>query len=54
GDERVIFKSYIDGSTHVFTPERVMEIQGIIGADIAMAFDECPPYPSSYEYVKGA
>jgi len=52
GDEGVIFKSYIDGSEHVFTPERVMEIQGVMGADIAMAFDECPPYPSTYEYAR--
>lgn len=54
GEEGVIFKSYIDGSEHEFTPERVMEIQGAIGADIAMAFDECPPYEATYEYVKAA
>lgn len=54
GEEGVIFKSYIDGSEHEFTPERVMEIQGAIGADIAMAFDECPPYEATYEYVKSA
>ncbi|MCL6520524.1 MAG: tRNA guanosine(34) transglycosylase Tgt [Armatimonadetes bacterium] len=54
GEEGVLFKSYIDGSEHFFTPENVMEIQGAIGADIIMAFDECPPYPSTYEYVREA
>ncbi len=54
GEDGVVFKSYIDGSTHTFTPERVMEVQGAIGADIAMAFDECPPYPSTYEYTREA
>ncbi|MDI6828350.1 MAG: tRNA guanosine(34) transglycosylase Tgt [Armatimonadota bacterium] len=54
GEEGVLFKSYIDGSEHFFTPEKVMEIQGAIGADIIMAFDECPPYPSTYEYVREA
>lgn len=48
----VKFKSHIDGSTHFFTPESVMEIQRSIGADIIMAFDECPPYPSDYSYTK--
>jgi queuine tRNA-ribosyltransferase len=51
-EEGVTFKSHIDGSTHVFTPENVMEIQRVIGADIIMAFDECPPYPSDYNYAK--
>ncbi len=41
----VIFKSHIDGSRHTFTPESVMDIERIIGADIIMAFDECTPYP---------
>ena len=54
GEDGVVFKSFIDGSKHVFTPERVMEIQGALGADIAMAFDECPPYPCAYEYAKDA
>lgn len=53
-DEGVKFKSYIDGSEHFFTPERVMEIEGAIGADIIMAFDECAPYPSTVDYVKDA
>jgi queuine tRNA-ribosyltransferase len=51
-EEGVTFKSHIDGSTHVFTPERVMDIQKSIGADIIMAFDECTPYPCDYGYAK--
>lgn len=50
----VLFKSYIDGSPHVFSPEKVIEIQNAIGADIIMAFDECPPYPSTWEYTREA
>ncbi len=48
----VIFSSHIDGSKHEFTPEKVMDIQRIIGADIIMAFDECTPYPCDYQYAK--
>jgi queuine tRNA-ribosyltransferase len=48
----VTFKSHIDGSTHIFTPERVMDIQRTIGADIVMAFDECTPYPCEYGYAR--
>ncbi|WP_373073055.1 tRNA guanosine(34) transglycosylase Tgt [Zeaxanthinibacter enoshimensis] len=51
-EEGVKFKSHIDGSFHVFTPENVMEIQRTIGADIIMAFDECTPYPCDYKYAK--
>lgn len=51
-EEGVAFKSHIDGSKHFFSPEKSMEIQRHIGADIIMAFDECPPYPSSYEYAR--
>lgn len=51
-EEGVIFQSHIDGSKHLFTPETVMDIQRTIGADIIMAFDECPPYPSEYKYAK--
>ncbi|WP_028374621.1 tRNA guanosine(34) transglycosylase Tgt [Leeuwenhoekiella sp. MAR_2009_132] len=51
-EEGVKFKSHIDGSMHLFTPERVMEIQRSIGADIIMAFDECTPYPCDYNYAK--
>ena len=47
----VTFKSHIDGSTHIFTPENVIEIQKI-GADIIMAFDECTPYPCDYNYAE--
>lgn len=51
-EEGVMFQSHIDGSRHLFTPEKVMDIQRTIGADIIMAFDECPPYPSEYKYAK--
>ncbi|WP_373493218.1 tRNA guanosine(34) transglycosylase Tgt [Aquiflexum sp.] len=51
-EEGAIFKSHIDGSKHIFSPERVMDIQRIIGADIIMAFDECPPYPCDYSYAR--
>lgn len=51
-EEGVKFKSHIDGSMHMFTPENVMEIQRVIGADIIMAFDECTPYPCDYNYAK--
>ncbi|MGB5668331.1 MAG: tRNA guanosine(34) transglycosylase Tgt [Maribacter sp.] len=51
-EEGVKFKSHIDGSMHMFTPENVMEIQRVIGGDIIMAFDECTPYPCDYNYAK--
>lgn len=51
-EEGVIFNSHLDGSKHLFTPEKVMEIEEALGADIIMAFDECCKYPSSYEYTK--
>ncbi len=51
-EEGVVFQSHIDGSKHLFSPESVMDIQRSIGADIIMAFDECPPYPSDYAYAK--
>lgn len=51
-EEGVIFQSHIDGSKHLFTPERVMDIQRTIGADIMMAFDECPPGGSDFSYAK--
>ncbi len=50
--EGVIFQSHIDGSKHLFSPEKVMDIQRTIGGDIIMAFDECPLFPSEYDYVK--
>ena len=51
-EEGVKFKSHIDGSNHFFTPEKAMDIQRVIGADIIMAFDECTPYPCDYSYAK--
>ncbi|MFZ9719256.1 MAG: tRNA guanosine(34) transglycosylase Tgt, partial [Chitinophagaceae bacterium] len=51
-EDGVTFQSHIDGSKHLFTPEKVMDIQRSIGADIVMAFDECPPYPSDYAYAR--
>ncbi|HWQ12574.1 MAG TPA: tRNA guanosine(34) transglycosylase Tgt [Roseiflexaceae bacterium] len=50
-DEAVVFKSYIDGSTHVFTPERSIEAQKGIGADIILCFDELPPFHAGYDYT---
>jgi queuine tRNA-ribosyltransferase len=51
-EEGVKFKSHIDGSTHFFTPENVMDIQRRIGGDIIMAFDECTPYPCDFSYAR--
>jgi queuine tRNA-ribosyltransferase len=51
-EEGVVFQSHIDGSKHLFTPENVMDTQRIIGGDIIMAFDECPPGGSEYGYAK--
>jgi len=51
-EEGVKFKSHIDGSNHFFTPEKSIDIQRSIGADIIMAFDECTPYPCEYNYAK--
>jgi queuine tRNA-ribosyltransferase len=53
-EEGVTFRSHIDGSKHLFTPENVMDIQRTIGADIIMAFDECTPYPCDYRYAKNS
>jgi len=53
-EEGVVFQSHIDGSKHLFTPEKAMDIQRVIGGDIIMAFDECPAYPSDYKYVKSS
>jgi queuine tRNA-ribosyltransferase len=50
-EEGVMFQSHIDGSKHLFTPEKVMDIERTIGADIMMAFDECPPANSEYKYA---
>lgn len=51
-EEGAIFRSHIDGSKHLFTPEGVIDIQRMIGADIIMAFDECAPYPCDHKYAK--
>jgi len=51
-EEGVTFRSHIDGSKHLFTPENVMDTQRVIGADIIMAFDECTPYPCDYGYAR--
>ena len=53
-DEGVWFQSHIDGSKHLFSPEKVMDIQRSIGADIVMAFDECAPYPCEYKYAENS
>ena len=51
-EDGVEFNSHLDGSKHFFSPEKVMEIEEALGADIIMAFDECVEYPSTYEYTK--
>ena len=51
-EEGAIFKSHIDGKKMILTPEKSIEIQNKLDSDIAMSFDECPPYPVSYEYMK--
>ncbi len=53
-EEGVTFRSHIDGSKHLFTPENVVDTERSIGADIIMALDECPPYPSNYKYAKNS
>lgn len=53
-EEGVTFQSHLDGSSQFLTPEKVLEIQRILGSDIAMVLDECIPYPSSYPYVKAS
>lgn len=53
-EEGVEFRSHIDGSKHLFTPESVMAVENALGADIIMAFDECTPYPATYEYAKNS
>lgn len=53
-EEGAMFQSHIDGSKHQFTPENVMDIQRILGADIIMAFDECTPYPCEKDYARNS
>jgi queuine tRNA-ribosyltransferase len=52
--EGAVFRSHIDGTKHVFTPENVVDIQRCLGADIMMAFDECTPYPCEFEYARNS
>jgi queuine tRNA-ribosyltransferase len=54
GEEGVRFRSHLDGSHHLLTAERSVEIQRLLGADIAMAFDECTPYPASFEAAEAS
>ena len=54
GEEGVVFRSHIDGAEHFFTPEKAVAVQEALGADIAMAFDECVPYPCPYERAREA
>ncbi len=51
-EEGIVFQSHLDGSRHVLTPEKCIEIQESLGVDIMMCLDECPPYPSKHEYMK--
>lgn len=53
-EEGVTFKSHLDGSKHFLSPEKSISIQNNLGSDIMMAFDECCPYPSTYEYTKAS
>jgi queuine tRNA-ribosyltransferase len=53
-EEGVHFRSHIDGSKHFISPEKAVEIQNALGADIIMSFDECPPYPCDYTYAKNS
>lgn len=53
-DDGVTFRSHLDGGSHRFTPERAMEVQGYLGADVVMAFDECPALPASPEAIRQA
>jgi queuine tRNA-ribosyltransferase len=54
GEEGVAFRSHIDGSKHLLSPERSIEIQRLLGADITMAFDECTPFPAERDAVEGS
>jgi queuine tRNA-ribosyltransferase len=51
-EQGVVFQSHLDGSRHLITPEEAVRIQALLGSDIAMCFDECTPYPASYDYVE--
>ena len=54
GEDGVTFRSHLDGSQHLLTPERSIEIQHLLGADITMAFDECTPFPAEREAVEAS
>src|SRR3984957_8872208 len=54
GEEGVAFRSHLDGSRHLLTPERSVEVQHLLGADITMAFDECTPYPAERDAVEAS
>ena len=51
-EEGVHFRNHLNGDKLFLSPEKAMEIQNALGSDIMMAFDECPPYPATYEYMK--
>ncbi|MCX6251891.1 MAG: tRNA guanosine(34) transglycosylase Tgt [Bacteroidetes bacterium] len=53
-EDGVVFQSHIDGSKHYFTPEKAIDVQRSLGADIIMAFDECTPYPCDYNYARNS
>src|SRR5690625_7394101 len=53
-EEGVSFQIHIDVSNHLFTPENVVDTQRILGSDIMMILDECPPWPADYDYVKNS
>ncbi len=53
-EEGAVFRSHLDGSKHLFTPENVVEIQEALGSDIMMVLDECTPYPADFEYTKNS
>src|SRR5690606_6679166 len=53
-EEGVQFRNHLSGEILVLSPEKAMEIQNALGSDIMMAFDECPPYPATYEYMKNS
>ncbi len=53
-EDGVVFRSHLDGSEHIFTPEKSIEAQRILGADIMIAFDECAPYPVTHDYARQA
>src|SRR3972149_6220796 len=53
-EEGVIFQSHIDGATHLLTPERAIEVQCLLGADIQMVLDECTPFPATHDQARSS